>query len=87
MAQLGIIDSPDFVGESLKTAPRGFDKTHPAIDLIRRKQYIFIKNFLDKDVQSSHFIEDVNTSFKVARPYLDYMSDILTTDLNGVSLI
>lgn len=77
----------DFVGESLKTAPRGFDKTHPAIDLIRRKQYIFIKKFLDKDVQSSHFIEDVNTSFKVARPYLDYMSDILTTNLNGESLI
>ena len=25
-------------GEELKTAPKGFDKTHPAIDLIRKKQ-------------------------------------------------
>jgi len=25
----------DFQGESLKTAPKGFDKEHPAIDLIR----------------------------------------------------
>src|SRR5690606_33143088 len=29
----------DFVGDELKTAPKGFDKAHAAIDLIRKKQY------------------------------------------------
>ena len=33
----------DFVGDELKTAPRGFAKDHPAIDLLRKKQFIFIK--------------------------------------------
>ncbi|TCK69328.1 uncharacterized protein (TIGR02453 family) [Winogradskyella wandonensis] len=77
----------DFVGEELKTAPRGFDKNHKAIDLIRKKQYIFIKKYRDSEVFADNFIEDVNTSFKSARPYLDYMSDVLTTNLNGESLL
>src|SRR5699024_7747641 len=32
-------------GESLKTAPRGFDKKHPAIDLINLKQWLFSRSF------------------------------------------
>ncbi len=77
----------DFVGDELKTAPKGFDKDHPAIDLIRKKQYIFTKKYTDKDVISEGFIEDANDSFKAIRPYFDYMSDVLTTNLNGESLI
>lgn len=77
----------DFTGESLKTAPRGFDKQHKSIDLIRRKQFIFIKKFTDKEVQSPDFINQVDKAFKHARPYLDYMSDVLTTNLNGESII
>jgi len=40
----------DFVGEELKTAPKGFDKEHPNIDLIRRKQFIFTKKFTNTEV-------------------------------------
>ncbi|MEZ4792855.1 MAG: DUF2461 domain-containing protein [Gelidibacter sp.] len=77
----------DFVGDELKTAPKGFDKEHPAIDLIRKKQYIFTKKHTDKAVVSDGFIEDVNASFKAIRPYFDYMSEVLTTNLNGESII
>lgn len=77
----------NFTGDQLKTAPRGFDKTHKAIDLIRRKQFIFIKKYTDNEVLASGFIETVNQDFKTARPYLDYMSDVLTTNLNGESLL
>jgi uncharacterized protein (TIGR02453 family) len=76
-----------FVGDELKTAPKGFDKEHPAIDLIRKKQYIFTKKYKDNEVTSEGFLEDVNKSFKVIRPYFDYMSEVLTTNLNGESLI
>ncbi|WP_341215864.1 DUF2461 domain-containing protein [uncultured Wocania sp.] len=77
----------DFVGDEVKTAPKGFSKEHKAIDLIKKKQYIFVKKYTDKEVLSPDFINDVNASFKAIRPYFDYMSDVLTTDLNGVSLI
>uniref|UniRef100_UPI004049D560 DUF2461 domain-containing protein n=1 Tax=Gelidibacter sp. TaxID=2018083 RepID=UPI004049D560 len=77
----------NFVGDELKTAPKGFDKEHPDIDLIRKKQYIFTKKYTDKDVLSEGFLDDVNASFKAVRPYFDYMSNVLTTNLNGESII
>lgn len=77
----------ELVGDELKTAPRDFDKDHLAIDLIRKKQYIFTKKYTDKEVLSSTFFEDVNRSFKAVRPYFDYMSEVLTTNLNGESVI
>ena len=77
----------ELVGDELKSAPRDFDKDHPAIDLIRKKQYIFTKKYTDKEVLSQSFLEDINKSFKAIRPYFDYMSDVLTTNLNGESII
>lgn len=77
----------DLVGDEVKTAPKGFDKGHPNIDLIKRKQYIFVRKFNDKEVLSKDFGKNVVDSFLAIRPYFDLMSDILTTDLNGVSLL
>ena len=74
-------------GEELKTAPKGFEKDHPAIDLIRKKQFIVTHNFTDQQVLAPDFAAQVNESFKAVRPWFDYMSEVLTTDLNGVSLI
>jgi len=74
-------------GDELKTSPKGFSKEDPNIDLIRRKQFIFTKEFTDKEVLSPDFITVVSDAFKVVRPYFDLMSDILTTDLNGESLL
>jgi uncharacterized protein (DUF2461 family) len=77
----------EFVGNELKTAPRDFDKEHKAIDLIKKKQFIFTKKYTDAEVLDINFIEDVNKSFKAIRPYFDYMSEVLTTNLNGESIL
>ena len=74
-------------GDELKTAPRNFDKDHEAINLIKKKQYIFTKQFTDAEVCKDDFAQKVNDYFKTIRPFFDYMSDVLTTDLDGVSLI
>lgn len=74
-------------GETLKTAPRGFDKAHPDIDLINYKQWIFSHQFSDKEVLSEDFATTVTNYFQELRPFFDYMSEVLTTDMNGVSLI
>lgn len=73
-------------GEELKTAPKGFDKTHPAIDLIRKKQYLISRSFTDKEVTSENFKAEVLATFKAMRPFFDYMSEVLGTNLNGESL-
>ena len=88
-----IITSKDFVntfgtldGEQLKTAPKGFDKDHPDVDLLRYKQFIFGKNFTDKEVLAPDFVDVANETFKKMRPFFDYMSEVLTTDSNGSPL-
>jgi uncharacterized protein (TIGR02453 family) len=73
-------------GEELKTAPKNFDKTHLDIDLIRKKQYLLTRKFTNKEVMSPNFREEVIATFAAMRPFFNYMSDVLTTDLNGESL-
>ena len=77
----------DLVGDELKTAPKGFDKEHENIDLIKKKMYIFTRKFTDKEVTSKDFLNTVDESFKAIRPFFNYMSDVLSTNLNGESLI
>ena len=75
------------MGEELKSAPRGFDKQHPAIDLIRKKQFLFLVRFSDQEITEDDFSSRVNLALKDVRPFVDFMSDVLTTDLNGEPLI
>lgn len=77
----------ELTGDEVKTAPKGFDRNHPDIDLIRKKGFIFVRNFSDQEVTAPDFLSTVNDSFKAIRPYFDLMSDILTTNLNGESLL
>lgn len=88
-----IINSPSFKkhfgelgGEQLKTAPRAYPKDHPAIDLLRYKSFVVSKYFTDKEVGTPGFSDEVLKYFKATRPFFDYMSDVLTTDINGVSI-
>ena len=74
-------------GEELKTAPKGFDKEHEHIELIRKKGYIFTHEFSDSEVTSKTFFDDVSTRFRAIRPFFNLMSDILTTNLNGEPLL
>ena len=77
----------ELAGDGVKTAPKGFEKEHENIDLIRKKQFIFIRNFSDVEVLSDNFMEKVDESYQAIRPFFDLMSNVLTTNLNGESLI
>ncbi len=74
-------------GHKLGSAPRGYAKDHPAIDLLRHKQFLFKYEFTDEEVCSLEFLHTVNDVFKKMRPFFDYMSEVLTTDANGISVV
>ena len=74
-------------GQQVLSAPRGYSKDHPAIDLLRYKQFILKHTFSDKEVKSPGFVKQLNQTFRDMRPFFDYMSEVLTTDLNGISLV
>lgn len=75
------------IGEQVKTAPKGFAKDHPSIDLLRYKQFILKHSYTDAEVLKTDFHKKVSDGFQRLRPFFDMMSEILTTDLNGISLI
>lgn len=74
-------------GEALKSAPRGFKKDDPAIDLIRKKSFYVIRNFTDEEVCAPDFKEKVIETYQTIRPYFDYMSAVLTTNMDGESIL
>ncbi|MCG8577212.1 MAG: DUF2461 domain-containing protein [Flavobacteriales bacterium] len=73
-------------GEAVKTAPKGYAKDHPQIDLLRMKQFLVVKEFPLKTVLSKDFHKKVNEGFQNMRPFFDVMSEFLTTDANGEPL-
>ena len=77
-----------FVQEyAVKTAPKGFSKEDPNIDLIRLKSFFVVREFTDEEALSKDFAKVVLKHYELMRPFFDYMSEVLTTDLNGVSTI
>ena len=77
----------NMTGERLSSSPRGYAKDHPAIDLLRYKQFLLKHEFTDQEVCSPGFLYKANDTFKKMRPFLNHMSEVLTTDGNGLSTI
>ena len=73
-------------GDGVKTSPKGFNKNHEAILLIRKKQFYFMRSFLDEEILSDSFENEVVNTLVTLRPFFNYMSEVLTTNLNGESI-
>ena len=71
-------------GDALKTAPKGYDKADPNIDLIRNKQFLLWKEFDDKVALSKDFPSIIVESYLKMLPYFQFMTDVLVFDTNGV---
>lgn len=74
-------------GEGVKTAPKGYAQDHPGIDLLRMKQLLFRRQLTDKEVLATDLVERMDGIYKTIRPFFDHMSEVLTTDVNGISLL
>lgn len=76
----GIIGTKEFTsvfnepfGDMVKTAPKGYSKDNPNIDLLRYKSFVYMKQFSDKEAQSPDFPEKVLETFRAMKPYLDFL--------------
>jgi uncharacterized protein (TIGR02453 family) len=61
-------------GEKLKTAPQGYDRDHPEIELLQFKQVIALHRFSDNDVLAPDFLEQAVVACHALKPFLDYMN-------------
>lgn len=71
-------------GEQLRTAPQGFPKDHPAIDLLRHKQFLLVHPLSDARVTAPGLVDHMDEVFRSVRPWFDHMSELLTSDGDGL---
>ena len=64
-------------GQRLKTAPKGYEQTHPEIDLLRLKQVTVMHHFSDNQVLEPNFPDQALSVCRAMKPFLDYLNEIL----------
>jgi uncharacterized protein (TIGR02453 family) len=64
--------------DKLKTAPKGYPKDHPHIELLKHKSYIVSRSFTDKEVMEKKFLKQVVDSCKTIKPLNDYLKQALS---------
>lgn len=63
--------------DKLKTAPKGYPKDHPHIDLLKNKSFVVSTRFSDADVTSKTFVKKVAAACKTLKPLNDFMAEAI----------
>jgi uncharacterized protein (TIGR02453 family) len=64
----------NFEGESLTRAPRGYAESHPAIDDLKRQDFVVSVAFSDRQVCSARFLQDVSAAAKKMRALMEFLA-------------
>jgi uncharacterized protein (TIGR02453 family) len=63
-------------GETLKTAPAGYPRDHPDLDLLRLKRITIWREMVDRQVLSPSFLRETIVTFQAMKPFLAYLQDL-----------
>ncbi|MBS1511157.1 MAG: DUF2461 domain-containing protein [Bacteroidetes bacterium] len=61
-------------GEALTRPPKGYDDSNPAIEYIKKKSFVVMHQFTDKEVLDKAFIKNVLQVFKAMKPLVDFIN-------------
>lgn len=64
-------------GDQLKTVPKGFEKDHPAIDLLKFKSLVLTKDFSDTEIQNEAWRKAIVSHFETAIPFVRFLNAAL----------
>lgn len=64
-------------GERLKTAPKGYDRAHPEIELLQLKQVTAMHHTSDQQVLAVDFPEMALAVCRVMKPFVDYLNGVI----------
>lgn len=67
----------ELTGNSLKRPPRGFDKDHPQLTDLKRKDFIAIKHLSQDRLLSAGYLDDVFADFQNCEDYMRYLCKAL----------
>ncbi|KAF8509652.1 hypothetical protein BU17DRAFT_19629, partial [Hysterangium stoloniferum] len=64
--------------DELKVAPKGIDKSHEDIDLLKLRSIAVVHNFLDSEVTAQDFKENLSKVVKLLKPLVHCLNDMMT---------
>ncbi len=64
-------------GDKLKTAPKGYAKDHPDIDLLRHKSFLMSKNLSDDDILAEDFVQKALKVYGAMVPLNTYLNQAI----------
>ncbi|KAG5635843.1 hypothetical protein H0H81_009961 [Sphagnurus paluster] len=64
--------------DELKVAPKGVDKSHPDIDLLKCRSFAVVHKFTDEEVLAEDFKENLVALVRVMRPFVHCLNDMMT---------
>lgn len=67
-------------GNQLKSAPKGFEPTHPAIDLLKFKSFTVSQKIDDKLFFDKDFASKISEKLAIMKPFNDFLNRALTTE-------
>jgi uncharacterized protein (TIGR02453 family) len=70
--QFGALDSSDEY--KLARPPKGYDKSHKDIELLKLNSYIVWHEYNEKDVLSKNFLKELTSTAKTMKPLLDFLN-------------
>ncbi len=61
-------------GEKMKTLPKDYDASNPAIEILKHKSFLFGCDLVDKEVLSPAFLKKAVSIFKELTPFILFMN-------------
>jgi len=62
----------------LSRPPKGYDKTHPDIELLKYNSYIVWHQYSDKDTTSASFMKELDKGARIMKPLLDFLDEAVS---------
>jgi|WetSurMetagenome_2_1015567.scaffolds.fasta_scaffold223826_1 uncharacterized protein (TIGR02453 family) len=63
-------------GESLSGSPRGYQKNHPYIDLLKMKSFFVMKSISDKEILCKESSDLIIRKFLLTKPLNDFLNEV-----------
>ena len=62
-------------GDALKSAPKGYDKEHPHLELLRLKSFLVEHPFSDTDVTAKTYKKKLIEAMRTAQPLVEFLKE------------
>ncbi|TGE16782.1 DUF2461 domain-containing protein [Hymenobacter elongatus] len=64
--------------QSLRTAPKGYDRSDPDIEWLRLKSFFVWRAFSDQEVVRTDFPDRIVTAWQAAQPWVHFLNEAMT---------